>query len=159
LISAARCHRHWWQWWHRAWARARTGGRWRHSRDRRPQRGEVEAAVDDIAARGVKAISLAADVTDTAAVARMVERVMDELGRIDILVNNAGINVRKPPHILEIEEWQSVIDTNLTSAFLCSKAVYPALKAAGGGKIINIGAISRRPMPQARAASCSSRAP
>jgi 2-dehydro-3-deoxy-D-gluconate 5-dehydrogenase len=89
----------------------------------------------------------------------MVERVMDELGRIDILVNNAGINVRKPPHILEIEEWQSVIDTNLTSAFLCSKAVYPALKAAGGGKIINIGAISRRPMPQARAASCSSRAP
>jgi 2-dehydro-3-deoxy-D-gluconate 5-dehydrogenase len=100
-----------------------------------------KAAVDDIAARGVKAIAVAADVTDKAAVARMVERVAAELGRIDILVNNAGINVRKPPHVLEIDEWESVIDTNLTSAFLCSKAVYPAMKAAGGGKIINIGSM------------------
>jgi 2-dehydro-3-deoxy-D-gluconate 5-dehydrogenase len=100
-----------------------------------------KAAVDDIAARGVKAIAIAADVTDKAAVARMVERVAAELGRIDILVNNAGINVRKPPHVLEIDEWESVIDTNLTSAFLCSKAVYPAMKAAGGGKVINIGSM------------------
>jgi 2-dehydro-3-deoxy-D-gluconate 5-dehydrogenase len=100
-----------------------------------------KAAVDDIAARGVKAIAIAADVTDKAAVARMVERVAAELGRIDILVNNAGINVRKPPHVLEIDEWESVIDTNLTSAFLCSKAAYPAMKAAGGGKVINIGSM------------------
>jgi 2-dehydro-3-deoxy-D-gluconate 5-dehydrogenase len=100
-----------------------------------------KAAVDDIAARGVKAIAIAADVTDKAAVARMVERVAAERGRIDILVNNAGINVRKPPHVLEIDEWESVIDTNLTSAFLCSKAVYPAMKAAGGGKVINIGSM------------------
>jgi 2-dehydro-3-deoxy-D-gluconate 5-dehydrogenase len=100
-----------------------------------------KAAVDDIAARGVKAIAIAADVTDKAAVARIVERVAAELGRIDILVNNAGINVRKPPHVLEIDEWESVIDTNLTSAFLCSKAAYPAMKAAGGGKVINIGSM------------------
>jgi 2-dehydro-3-deoxy-D-gluconate 5-dehydrogenase len=100
-----------------------------------------KAAVDDIAARAVKAIAIAADVTDKAAVARMVERVAAEMGRIDILVNNAGINVRKPPHVLEIDEWESVIDTNLTSAFLCSKAVYPAMKAAGGGKVINIGSM------------------
>jgi 2-dehydro-3-deoxy-D-gluconate 5-dehydrogenase len=100
-----------------------------------------KAAVDDITARGVKTISVAADVTDKAAVARMIERVTSELGRIDILINNAGINVRKPPHVLEIEEWESVIDTNLTSAFLCSKAVYPAMKAARGGKIINIGSM------------------
>ena len=71
---------------------------------------------------------MAADVTDKSAVAAMVERVASELGRIDILVNNAGINIRKPPHALELEEWHSVIDTNLTSAFLCSKAVYPAMK-------------------------------
>ena len=64
-----------------------------------------------------------------------------ELGRIDILVNNAGINIRKPPHALDIAEWDSVIATNLTSAFLCSQAVYPAMKAAGGGKIINIGSM------------------
>src|SRR6185369_208318 len=64
-----------------------------------------------------------------------------ELGRIDILINNAGINIRKPPDQLDIAEWNSVIQTNLTSAFLCSQAVYPAMKKAGGGKIINIGSM------------------
>jgi 2-dehydro-3-deoxy-D-gluconate 5-dehydrogenase len=99
------------------------------------------AAVTELKERGVKAISVTADVTDKAAVADMVERVGRELGRVDILVNNAGINIRKPPHALDIEEWDSVIRTNLTSAFLCSQAVYPAMKAGGGGKIINIGSM------------------
>jgi len=100
-----------------------------------------KAAAAELAARGVSAIAVVADVTDKAAVASMVERVERELGRIDILVNNAGINIRKPPHALELDEWSSVIDTNLTSAFLCSKAVHPILKAEGGGKIINIGSM------------------
>jgi 2-dehydro-3-deoxy-D-gluconate 5-dehydrogenase len=100
-----------------------------------------KAAVADLKAHGVKAIAVATDVTDKKAVARMVDQVKAELGRIDILVNNAGINIRKPPHVLELEEWSSVIDTNLTSAFLCSKAVYPAMKATGGGKVINIGSM------------------
>jgi 2-deoxy-D-gluconate 3-dehydrogenase len=82
-----------------------------------------------------------ADVTDKAAVTGMVDHVKRELGRIDILVNNAGINIRKAPDALELEEWASVIDTNLTSAFLCSKAVHPAMKSAGGGKVINIGSM------------------
>jgi 2-dehydro-3-deoxy-D-gluconate 5-dehydrogenase len=99
------------------------------------------AAVTELSARGVTAIAVSADVTDQAAVAAMVASVVGELGRIDILVNNAGINIRKPPHVLELEEWTSVIDTNLTSAFLCSKAVHPTMKAAGGGKIINIGSM------------------
>jgi 2-deoxy-D-gluconate 3-dehydrogenase len=98
-------------------------------------------AVEKLQARGTKAISIVTDVTDKAAVTAMVERVNRELGRIDILVNNAGITVRKPPHLLDIEEWNRVIQTNLTSAFLCSQAVYPAMKAAGGGKIINIGSM------------------
>jgi 2-deoxy-D-gluconate 3-dehydrogenase len=98
-------------------------------------------AVADLRQRGVKAISVVTDVTDKAAVSAMVEQVTRELGRIDILVNNAGINIRKPPHALDIEEWNRVINTNLTSAFLCSQAVYPAMKAVGGGKIINIGSM------------------
>jgi 2-deoxy-D-gluconate 3-dehydrogenase len=99
------------------------------------------AAITELKQRGASAISVIADVTDKAAVAAMVERVRRELGRIDILVNNAGINIRKPPHALSLEEWDSVIRTNLTSAFLCSQAVYPAMKEAGGGKIINIGSM------------------
>jgi 2-deoxy-D-gluconate 3-dehydrogenase len=100
-----------------------------------------DAAVAELAQRGAKAISVVADVTDQAAVAAMVARVLSELGRIDILVNNAGINIRKAPDALALEEWDSVIKTNLTSAFLCSQAVYPAMKAAGSGKIINIGSM------------------
>ena len=99
------------------------------------------AAVAELKQGGATAIAVAADVTDKDAVAAMASRVAAELGRIDILINNAGINIRKPPHALDIAEWNSVIQTNLTSAFLCSQAVYPAMKAAGGGKIINIGSM------------------
>jgi 2-dehydro-3-deoxy-D-gluconate 5-dehydrogenase len=99
------------------------------------------AAVAELRQTGAKAISVVTDVTDKAAVANMVERTQREFGRIDILVNNAGTNIRKPPHELSLEEWDSIIRTNLTSAFMCSQAVHPAMKAAGGGKIINIGSM------------------
>jgi 2-deoxy-D-gluconate 3-dehydrogenase len=99
------------------------------------------AAAAELERGGAKTLSVVADVTDKAAVDAMTARVVRELGRIDILVNNAGINIRKPPHALDLAEWNSVIATNLTSAFLCSQAVYPAMKAAGGGKIINIGSM------------------
>jgi 2-deoxy-D-gluconate 3-dehydrogenase len=99
------------------------------------------AAAADLRQNGARAIAVVADVTDKAAVTTIVERTLREFGRIDILVNNAGINIRKPPHTLDIAEWDSVIRTNLTSAFLCSQAVYPAMKAVGGGKIINIGSM------------------
>ena len=99
------------------------------------------AAVAELKQGGATAISVTTDVTDKAAVAAMAERVARELGRIDILVNNAGMSIRKPPHILDIAEWNTVIQTNLTSAFLCSQAVYPAMKSAGGGKVINIGSM------------------
>ncbi|CAL77332.1 putative 2-deoxy-D-gluconate 3-dehydrogenase (2-keto-3-deoxygluconate oxidoreductase) [Bradyrhizobium sp. ORS 278] len=100
-----------------------------------------QAAIADLASRGVRAIAVTADVRNKNDVDAMVARVTAALGRIDILINNAGMSIRKPPHLLELEEWQEVIDTNLTSAFLCSKAAYPALKANGGGKIINIGSM------------------
>ena len=99
------------------------------------------AAAAELESTGVKAVSVVADVTDETAVTAMVENVRRELGRIDILINNAGINIRKSPDALEVAEWDSVIATNLTSAFLCSRAAHPAMKAAGGGKIINIGSM------------------
>ena len=77
-----------------------------------------KAAAAELAARGVRAIAVVADVTDKAAVEGMVARVRRDLGRVDILVNNAGINIRKPPHEMTLEEWNEVMNANLTSAFL-----------------------------------------
>ena len=99
------------------------------------------AAVEDLKGRGAEAHAIAVDVTDEAAVGRLIAGTIERWGRLDVLVNNAGINIRKPVQELALEEWHRVLDTNLTSAFLCSKAAYPAFKTAGGGKIINIGSM------------------
>jgi 2-deoxy-D-gluconate 3-dehydrogenase len=104
-------------------------------------KAKSEDAVRDVEALGAKALAIAVDVTDKAAVADMVESTLKAFGRLDILVNNAGMSVRHPAHLLSEDDWHTVIDTNLTSAFLCSKAVYPAMKQTGGGKIINIGSM------------------
>jgi len=99
-------------------------------------------AVEQIAAlKAGTARPFAVDVTDEASVNALVAKTVEACGRLDILVNNAGINIRKPPDQLTLAEWREVIETNLTSAFLCSHAAYPAMKQAGGGKIINIGSM------------------
>ncbi|MET0445338.1 MAG: glucose 1-dehydrogenase [Pseudorhodoplanes sp.] len=100
-----------------------------------------EAAVAELVASNARAIALSADVTDQTAVEGMVASVQKQLGRLDILVNNVGINIRKPPHELSLADWRQVLDTNLTSAFLCSQAAHGAMKASGGGKVINIGSM------------------
>jgi 2-deoxy-D-gluconate 3-dehydrogenase len=99
------------------------------------------AAVAELAGRGVRAAFASADLTDQTACGKTVERAVNDFGRLDILVNNAGTNIRKRPEQYTLEEWRALIDTNLTSAFLCSQAAYPAMKAAGSGKMINIGSM------------------
>jgi 2-deoxy-D-gluconate 3-dehydrogenase len=99
------------------------------------------AAVASLGKRGVRAIAVSCDVTDADSVAAMVAAAVKPFGRIDILVNNAGINIRNPVDTLSLADWHKVMDTNLTSAFLCCQAVYPEMKKAGGGKIINIGSM------------------
>jgi len=88
-----------------------------------------------------RSLAIEVDVTDPESVKALVARTQDECERIDILVNNAGTNIRKPPHVVSLAEWREVIDVNLTSAYLCSHAAYPALKASGRGKVINIGSM------------------
>ena len=83
-----------------------------------------------------------ADVGRDEDVDRAIAEISKHFGRIDILFNNAGMNIRKQPEELSVAEWQEVINTNLTSAFLISKAVYPSMKAGGGGKIVNIGSMT-----------------
>ena len=72
----------------------------------------------------------------------MAAKVLETFGRIDILVNNAGTNIRKSPQDYTVAEWDEVLNTNLRGAFLCSQAVYPAMKSTGGGKIISIGSMT-----------------
>src|SRR5207237_1536012 len=99
------------------------------------------AAVDELQALGADALAIAVDVNDERSVGALVDETVRRCGRLDILVNNAGINIRKPAQDLSLDEWRQVLDTNLTSAFLCSRAAYPAMKAQGGGKVINIGSM------------------
>jgi 2-deoxy-D-gluconate 3-dehydrogenase len=98
-------------------------------------------AVKELAALGPGARAIATDVTDETAVRDLVKATLEAYGRLDILVNNAGTNIRKPPHEISLAEWRLVLDTNLTSAYLCSHAAYPAMKRGGGGKMINIGSM------------------
>jgi 2-dehydro-3-deoxy-D-gluconate 5-dehydrogenase len=94
------------------------------------------------AQHGAEVLVVTADVAKPEDVDRAVTESLARFGRIDILFNNAGMNIRKPPDVLALAEWQMVIDVNLTSAFLLSKAVYPSMKQAGGGKIVNIGSMT-----------------
>lgn len=100
------------------------------------------AAERALIALGVQVLAIQADVTQEADCNALIERTLAHFGRLDILVNNAGSNIRKPPQDYTLDEWKTVMDTNLTSAFLCSKAAYPALIAVGGGKIINTGSMT-----------------
>lgn len=100
-----------------------------------------DAAVRELRALGSDSLAILVDVADEQSVDTLVNKTLKHCGRLDILINNAGVNVRKPPHELTLAEWRQVMDTNLTSAFLCSRAAYPHMKALGGGKIINIGSM------------------
>ena len=100
------------------------------------------AAGQALRALEAQVLAVEADVTQEDACRALVQAALDRFGRLDILFNNAGTNIRKPPQDYTLEEWKTVLDTNLTSAFLCSQAAYPALVKAGGGKIINIGSMT-----------------
>ncbi len=103
--------------------------------------GKSSAAVQELQALGCEALAIEVDVCAEASVEALMSQAVERCGRIDILVNNAGINVRKPAQELSLDEWRQVMDTNLTSAFLCSRAAHPHLRQSGGGKVINIGSM------------------
>ena len=106
---------------------------------RNREKGEQAAA--GLAADGLKASFIEADVTDEAACKRTLAEVVASNGGVDILINNAGIAIRKQPEEYTLAEWHAVLDTNLTSAFIMSQAVHASMKARGGGKIISIGSV------------------
>ena len=129
----------------------------------------VTATTDDGALRAEKALALAVDdatrvmgaacdVRDRAAVLRTVETAVQRFGGLDVLVNNAGVGVGVPVAALSEEEWHRLIDTNLTGVFHCCQAAIPALKARGGGWIINVSSLAGKHPFAGGAAYCATKA-
>ena len=103
-------------------------------------RGEARLrdVVAEIEANGGQALACTGDVADAGAVTRAVAAVEERFGGLDALINNAGWSVTAPSEDFPLETWQRVLATNLTGAFICSQAAYPALKRSGGGNIVAI---------------------
>jgi 2-deoxy-D-gluconate 3-dehydrogenase len=104
-------------------------------------KSKADAAVAELSALGVKAEFIELDVLKESSCRDAVATTAERFGRVDILINNSGTNIRKQPQELSFDEWKTVIDTNLSGAFVCSQAVYPHMLKVGGGKIINIGSM------------------
>jgi 3-oxoacyl-[acyl-carrier protein] reductase len=98
----------------------------------------ADAVVEEITATGGTAIALQADVAKAEQVDALVNTVMDKWGRIDVLVNNAGIARDTLLLRMKLEDWQAVIDLNLTGVFLCTKAVSKVMLKQRSGRIINV---------------------
>ena len=98
----------------------------------------ADALVADLNKAGGRAVAVAADVSQATAVAGMVDGITSALGAIDILVNNAGLAIVRGVDDLTEEDFDKTITVNLKSAFLCTQAVLPAMRAKKWGRIVNI---------------------
>jgi 3-oxoacyl-[acyl-carrier protein] reductase len=102
----------------------------------------AQSVVDEIAQLGGEALAYAADVSDAVAVQEMFKTTLSHWGRLDILINNAGITADAPLVRLKPDQWQKVIDIDLTSVFLCCQAALPTMQRQHYGRIINIGSLA-----------------
>jgi len=113
----------------------------------------------DVGADAEADLFCACDVTDAAAVEAAVHRSLATFGRLDILVNNAGIAGEEAPiAATSVEAWRRVLDVNLTGAFICCRAVLPAMTTAGYGRIVNIASLKGREAPARSGAYAASKA-
>jgi 3-oxoacyl-[acyl-carrier protein] reductase len=104
--------------------------------------GAADAVVAEITGMGGQAIALKADVSQEAEVEAMVAQTIAQFGRIDVLVNNAGITRDTLLLRMKLEDWQAVIDLNLTGVFLCTRAVSKVMLKQKSGRIINITSVA-----------------
>ena len=105
----------------------------------------LERSVEDAGSDGTRALAVPTDVTDPRSVRALFTAARDAFGRLDLLFNNAGTNARRVPlEELTVEEWNAVVDVNLTGAFLCTQQAFLLMKhqQPRGGRIINNGSIS-----------------
>jgi len=104
--------------------------------------GRTEATLAENAGFAGRVLALPCDVSQPAQVAQATQRTQAAFGRIDALVNNAGVAVFKPIAETTFLEWQTVLNTNLNGAFLCTQACAPVMRLNGGGAVVNIASIS-----------------
>ena len=102
----------------------------------------LEQALKDLTGRGTRVLAIAADVTQAEQVSSFVDRVTTAMGPIDILVNNAGVGIFGPFHERSEFEWETVLNTNLKSVFLMSRAVAPEMIRRRTGQIVNISSLA-----------------
>lgn len=121
-------------------------------------REKLEETAAAVAALGSDAGVMIADVTDEAQVATTAELVVAQFGRVDILINNAGTNIRKPLVEYSLDEWNKILDTNLTSVFLMCRAMIPHMKGRGYGRILNMTSIMSHVSLPGRTAYSASKA-
>ncbi len=102
----------------------------------------LQAAADELGANGGTVVAIATDVTDEGQVADLFAKTMDQFGKLDILVNNSGAFDGGPVEDLTMDQWQRVIQVNVTGPFLGSREAFRIMKKQGGGRIINVGSIA-----------------
>ncbi len=104
----------------------------------RAREEDAKAVADAVRGLGRRAIAVRADVSASGEVQAMLQAIARELGRVDILINNAGIALRRGLDDLSEADFDHTIAVNLKSAFLCTQAVLPAMRAKSWGRIVNI---------------------
>jgi 3-oxoacyl-[acyl-carrier protein] reductase len=102
---------------------------------------KLDEVVKEIEEQGGKAMGFCVDVTDLAAVQKMVDQILQAWGKVDILVNNAGITRDSLVLRMKIDDWQAVLKTNLDGAFHCIRAVLPSMVRQRYGRIVNIASV------------------
>ncbi|MDE0682142.1 MAG: SDR family oxidoreductase [Candidatus Poribacteria bacterium] len=121
-------------------------------------RETLEQVASDLKENGAEALAVPTDVTDVAAVQRLVEQTLDTYQRVDILVNNAGIGYFGPVVDFALDDWDAVLDSNLKAVYLCAKYMLPSMLAQGSGQIINVLSIAAKVPFEASAAYCAAKA-
>ena len=116
----------------------------------------LESVAEGVRQLGSEVEAIPTDVTVEAAADELIERTVDRFGHLDVLVNNAGTGNRAPMTDMDLDTWQTTIATNLTGAFLCSRAALRVMRQAQRGRIINVASISsQRVRPESAAYSAS----
>src|SRR6185312_15113503 len=118
----------------------------------------AKTAAASVSSGAQRAVPVEVNVADASSVTAMIKTLVTQFGRIDILVNNAGIGGNTPFLDTTLEEWNRIISTNLTGAFMVAQASARAMVKAGGGKIVNIASLSGERGGNGRAAYGSAKA-